>query len=115
MGRQLGWRDRRRPKCSKTWLGLDIALSVATGTACLGKYAVPQPGPVLVYLAEDALPVCASGSREWHDIAASISLGVEIHVDHCACSAARSRSGPNAAPGDERGGSGLGCCSWIRS
>jgi len=44
------------PKCSKTWLGLDIALSVATGTACLGKYTVPQPGPVLVYLAEDALP-----------------------------------------------------------
>lgn len=45
------------PKCSKTWLGLDLALSVATGTACLGKYAVPQPGPVLVYLAEDALSV----------------------------------------------------------
>jgi hypothetical protein len=45
------------PKCSKTWLGLDLALSVATGTACLGKYAVPQAGPVLVYLAEDALPV----------------------------------------------------------
>lgn len=45
------------PKCSKTWLGLDLALSVATGTACLGKYAVPQPGLVLVYLAEDALPI----------------------------------------------------------
>ena len=45
------------PKCAKTWLGLDMALSVATGTACLGKYAVPQPGPVLVYLAEDALPI----------------------------------------------------------
>jgi hypothetical protein len=45
------------PKCSKTWLGLDLALSVATGTACLGQYAVPRPGPVLVYLAEDALPV----------------------------------------------------------
>ena len=45
------------PKCSKTWLGLDMALSVATGTACLGKYGVPEPGPVLVYLAEDALPV----------------------------------------------------------
>jgi hypothetical protein len=43
------------PKCAKTWLGLDLALSVATGTACLGKYAVPDPGPVLVYLAEDAL------------------------------------------------------------
>lgn len=45
------------PKCSKTWLGLDLALSVATGTECLGKYAVPRAGPVLVYLAEDALPI----------------------------------------------------------
>jgi AAA domain len=45
------------PKCAKTWLGLDIALSVATGTPCLGKYAVPDPGPVLVYLAEDSLVV----------------------------------------------------------
>ena len=45
------------PKCSKTWLGLDLALSVATGTAALGRYAVSEPGPVLVYLAEDALPV----------------------------------------------------------
>jgi RecA-family ATPase len=45
------------PKCSKTWLGLDLALSVATGTPCLGKYAVPKPGPVLMYLAEDALPL----------------------------------------------------------
>ncbi len=43
------------PKCAKTWLGLDMSLSVATGTPCLGKYAVPEPGPVLVYLAEDAL------------------------------------------------------------
>jgi hypothetical protein len=45
------------PKCSKTWLGLDLALSVATGTPCLGKYAVPRSGPTLIYLAEDALPV----------------------------------------------------------
>jgi hypothetical protein len=52
------------PKCAKTWLGLDIALSVATSTACLGKYAVPEPGPVLAYLAEDALPIvraCVEG------------------------------------------------------
>ena len=45
------------PKCAKTWLGLDMALSVATGTPCLGKYAVPRAGPALVYLAEDALPI----------------------------------------------------------
>ncbi len=44
------------PKSAKTWLGLDMSLSVATGTPCLGKYTVPEPGPVLIYLAEDALP-----------------------------------------------------------
>lgn len=43
------------PKCSKTWLALDMSLSVATGTPCLGRYAVPDPGPVLIYLAEDSL------------------------------------------------------------
>jgi RecA-family ATPase len=48
------------PKCAKTWLGLDMALSVATGTPCLGKYTVPEPGPVLIYLAEDALQAVRS-------------------------------------------------------
>jgi len=68
------------PKCAKTWLGLDMALSVATGTACLGKYAVPQPGPALVYLAEDALLIV----RERIEGMArhrGLELGsVEIHV-----------------------------------
>ncbi len=44
------------PKCCKSWLGLDMALSIASGTHCLGRFAVTQPGPVLVFLAEDALP-----------------------------------------------------------
>ena len=68
------------PKCSKTWLGLDLALSVATGTECLGKYAVPRAGPVLVYLAEDALPVVR---QRVEGIARHRGLdlaGVEIHV-----------------------------------
>jgi hypothetical protein len=34
-----------------------MSLSVATGTACLNRYEVPQPGPVLVYLAEDSLAI----------------------------------------------------------
>jgi hypothetical protein len=68
------------PKCAKTWLGLDLALSVASGTACLGHYAVPQPGPVLVYLAEDALPVvrgriAGMARHRGLDLAA-----VEVHV-----------------------------------
>jgi len=41
------------PKCCKTWLGLDLAVSVAGGTPCLGRFAVPEPGPVLFYGAED--------------------------------------------------------------
>ena len=41
------------PKCCKTWLGLDLAVSVAGGTPCLGRFAVPDPGPVLFYGAED--------------------------------------------------------------
>ena len=45
------------PKCSKTWLALDMSLSVATGTACLNRYAVPESGPVLIYLAEDSLSI----------------------------------------------------------
>ena len=42
-----------QPKLGKTWLALDLALSVATGTAALEKYAVPRPGPVLLFAAED--------------------------------------------------------------
>jgi hypothetical protein len=68
------------PKCSKTWLGLDLALSVATGTACLGRYAVPRPGPVLIYLAEDALAVVrerVEGMARHRGLELS---GVAIHV-----------------------------------
>lgn len=39
----------------KSWLGLDLAVSVASGTPCLGRFACAHRGPTLVYLAEDAL------------------------------------------------------------
>jgi hypothetical protein len=41
------------PKCCKSWLALDLALSVASGTPALGTYAVPRAGPVLLFAAED--------------------------------------------------------------
>jgi hypothetical protein len=44
------------PKLGKSWAGLDMAVSVATGTPCMGKYKVLEPGLSLVYLAEDSLP-----------------------------------------------------------
>ena len=45
------------PKCCKSWLGLDLALSVASGTPCLDTFPVAEPGGALVYMAEDAGPV----------------------------------------------------------
>lgn len=45
------------PKCCKSFLGLDMATSVASATPCLDLFPVEAPGPVLVYLAEDALPM----------------------------------------------------------
>ena len=43
------------PKSWKSWLSLDMAVSVASGTACLGRFPVDDVGPALVYLAEDHL------------------------------------------------------------
>jgi hypothetical protein len=45
------------PKCGKSLLALDVAVSVASGTPCLRHFAVEQRGRVLLYAAEDALPV----------------------------------------------------------
>jgi len=44
------------PKCCKSWLGLDLAVSVASGTPCLDRFDVERTGPTLVFLAEDSLP-----------------------------------------------------------
>ena len=44
------------PKCCKSWLGLDMAVSVASGTPCLGRFPVQLAGRSLVFMAEDALP-----------------------------------------------------------
>jgi AAA domain len=40
------------PKAGKTWLSLEIAVSVVTGQPVLGRYTVPSAGPVLVILEE---------------------------------------------------------------
>ncbi len=45
------------PKCCKSWLALEMAVSLASGRPCLGVYDVECPGPVLVYMAEDAAAV----------------------------------------------------------
>lgn len=50
----VGW-IAGTPKACKSWLALELAVSVASGTPCLGRFEVMARGPVLVYLAEDAL------------------------------------------------------------
>ncbi len=44
------------PKCLKSWLGLEIAVSLASQTPCLGRFAPALRGRALVYMAEDAIP-----------------------------------------------------------
>ena len=56
------------PKACKSWLALDMAVSVASGTACLGRFEVDDVGPALVYLAEDHI--------------ASVRQRVEALCDH---------------------------------
>jgi hypothetical protein len=45
------------PKCCKSFLALDMAVSVASGTACLRRFSVRRSGPVLLFPAEDSLAV----------------------------------------------------------
>jgi hypothetical protein len=68
------------PKCCKSFLALDLAVAVASGTPCLRHFSVPQPGRVLLYAAEDALHVVR---RRLEGIcgAAHLSLqDLDVHV-----------------------------------
>jgi hypothetical protein len=45
------------PKSGKSWLALDMGISVATGRSFLGTYEVESPGPVAVITSEDPDPL----------------------------------------------------------
>ena len=80
------------PKCCKSFLALDMAVAVASGTACLRRFAVARPGRVLLFAAEDALHVvrqrldgiCRAAGVELAEIdikvitAPSVRLDVEV-------------------------------------
>ena len=42
------------PKCGKSFLALDLAVAVASGVPCLRRFDTDQPGPVVMFAAEDA-------------------------------------------------------------
>ena len=50
----VGW-VAGQPKSFKSWTALEMAVSVASGTPCLGRFKVHHRGKVLLYLAEDSL------------------------------------------------------------
>ena len=69
-----------QPKCCKSWLALDVAVSVASGAPCLRRYPTSRAGPVLLYAAEDALHVVRE-RLEGICVAAGVSLErLPLHV-----------------------------------
>lgn len=48
------------PKCCKSFMALDLAVAVASGTAALGEFNVNTSGLVLYFAAEDALHIVRS-------------------------------------------------------
>lgn len=68
------------PKCCKSWLGLCMAVSVAAGVPCLGRFAVARRGPVLLFAAEDALHVVRARLQQ---ICAAVQVpldSLDVHV-----------------------------------
>ena len=48
------------PKCCKSFMALDLAVAVASGTAALREFRVPTAGHVRYFAAEDALHIVRS-------------------------------------------------------
>ena len=61
-------------------MGLDLAVSVASATACLGRFEVMSPGPALVYLAEDALPRVRDRVAQLCEHRGLSLSGLDLHV-----------------------------------
>jgi hypothetical protein len=77
------------PKCCKSFLALDLAVAVASGTPCLRHFSVPQPGRVLLYAAEDALHVvrrrlegiCAAAACNLKDLDVHVITAPTVRLD----------------------------------
>jgi hypothetical protein len=77
------------PKCCKSFLALDLAISIAAGTPCLRRFAVQRPGRVLLYAAEDALHIlrsrldgiCAAAGRDLADLDVQVITAPSLRLD----------------------------------
>jgi len=77
------------PKCCKSFLALDLAVSVAAGIPCLRCFPVSCAGRVLLYAAEDALHVvrrrlegiCAAAGVALRDIDIQVITAPTVRLD----------------------------------
>ncbi len=77
------------PKCCKSFLALDLAVSVASGTPCLRRFPVTRAGRVLLYAAEDALHVvrrrlegiCAAAGVALRDLDVQVITAPTVRLD----------------------------------
>jgi AAA domain len=88
------------PKCCKSFLALELAVAVASGAPCLRHFAVPHPGRVLLYAAEDALHVvrqrlegiCAAAACSLTDLDLQVITAPTLRLDSPADRAALERT-----------------------
>lgn len=78
------------PKCCKSFLALDMAVSVAAGRPCLRQFRVARSGRVLLYAAEDALHVvrgrldgiCRAAGVELSQLDVQVITAPRLRLDH---------------------------------
>ncbi len=68
------------PKCCKSFLAIDMAVAVASGTPCLRRFSVARAGRVLLYAAEDALHVVRQRLEGIAGAAGVALADLDIHV-----------------------------------
>jgi len=77
------------PKTGKTWFVTDLAVSVASATSALGRFAVPEAGPVLFFPAEDdprgirdrVAGLCSARELELGSLPLHIITHERLHLD----------------------------------
>lgn len=77
------------PKCCKTFLALDLAVSVASGVPALRHFPVHRPGPVLLFPAEDSLAmvrvrlsgICAVAGVDFNALAVDVITAPALRLD----------------------------------
>jgi AAA domain len=77
------------PKCYKSFLALDLAVSVASGAPCLRQFAVHHSGSVLLFPAEDSLAVvreriegiCSAAGVSLHSLPLEVITAPTLRLD----------------------------------